>query len=190
MDFIENFLNDNFKSGSISEELRNKILNLYDEYKLPFLTKNTNILCAEFGYDNFGSIVIRHVKELDLIDENENENQTLFKLKYLPGDYDYISIISDKLTKILWTDYSEIEPFNRQGCFYCDGASFESLGEPILKTEKYREFYSIDEYVHNISFAIWYFTYNTIFKSIKFSLCIEENKTEEFIQKLRKLINK
>ena len=188
MDFAK-FIKGNTKAGSISVELKDKILNLYDEYKLPFLTKNTNILCADFGYDNFGSIVIRHVKELDLID-NENENQTLFKLKYLPGDYDYVCIISDKLTKILWTDYSEIEPFNRQGCFYCDGASFESLGEPILKTEKYREFYSINEYVHNISFAIWGFNYNTFYKSIKFSLCIEENKTEEFIAKLRKLINK
>ena len=38
MDFITNFLNDNTKAGSISVELKDKILNLYDEYKLPFLT--------------------------------------------------------------------------------------------------------------------------------------------------------
>ena len=132
MDF-EKFIKDNTKAGSISVELKDKILNLYDEYKLPFLTKNTNIL---------------------------------------------------------WTDFEKIEPYNRHGCFYCDGASFDNLGEPIFQNDFYREFISTSYFNHNISFSIYEFNYNTYYKSIRFGLCIEENKTEEFIAKLRKLINK
>ena len=181
---LHRFITDNSKAGSISVELKDKIFDLFNEYKSPILKPNMNIINTEFGFNNFGNIIIRHVEKV-LYEEGDS-----LVIKYEKDSYDYISILSDKTTNILWTDFERIEPYNRNGCFYCDGASFESLGEPIFQNDFYREFISTSYFKHNISFAIYEFYYNTYYESIRFGLCIEENKTEEFIQKLRKLINK
>ena len=111
-------------------------------------------------------------------------------LKYESGNYDYVSIVANKTTRILWTDFSDIEPYNRQSGLYCDGASFSMLGEPVKEKEYYREFISIKEYNSNISFGVWGFDYNSFYGSVRFGLSIKKEKVDEFILKLRNVINK
>jgi len=178
MEFLANFIRENKSIGGISIEISDKVKELWNEYKLPKLQNKCSIINADFG--NLGSIVIRDIASF--------ETETTFK--YESGSYDYISIKSDCTTKILWTDYSDVEPYNRNGGLYCDGASFEHLGSPIIEKKEYREFYSKRTYNTNISFAVWGYKFNDFYKSITFGLCIEKEKVEEFLSKLRSIINK
>jgi hypothetical protein len=54
----------------------------------------------------------------------------------------------------------------------------------------YREFQATYDYTSNISFGVWGYDYNNYYNSIRFGLCISTNKVEEFIAKLRLLLNK
>ncbi len=178
MDFLGNFIQENKAAGGISNDTSIKVNELWNEYKLSKLQNNCSIITADFG--TLGSIVIRDIVSF--------ETETTFK--YKSGSYEYISIKSECTTKILWTDYKEIEPYDRHGGLYCDGASFEQLGKPILEKKEYREFYNKHKYISNISFPVWGFTYNDFYKDISFGLCIEKEKVNEFISKLRSIINK
>lgn len=122
------FLADNNASAGIMESVSKRVEALWNEYKLPSLVEGCSIISADFGL--LGSLVIR---EIDSFDENVS-------FKYERGNYDYISVITKSGRYILWTDYEYIEPYNRQGGLYCDGATFSYLGEPVKETETYREF--------------------------------------------------
>lgn len=176
--FLANFIEENTKSGGLSKDISNQIEILWNEYKLPVVINDCSIICADFG--NLGSLVIRHVKSV----EEEKE------LKYESGSYDYIHIQSDSTRRILWTDYKDTEPYNRNSGLYCDGASFKMLGEPVKTLPEYREFDVTHSYLNNICFGVWGYHYNDFYNCVTFGLAIETNKVNEFIEKLRKLINK
>lgn len=181
-DFLLNFMLENINSGGISKEISDEVKLLWNEYKKDYMNKNDSIITCDFG--NLGSLVIRDVSVPDVKFISQN------KLKYQSGSYDFVSIRSDKTKRILWTDYQDIEPYNRQSGLYCDGASFDMLGEPVYQCSDYREFNVTDNYLNNISFAIWGYSYNDFYKSIEFGLVIEKDKVDEFIIKLRKIIGK
>lgn len=176
--FMFNFFSDMKSASGIEAELNSEIQSLWNKYKLPELTDNCTIITADFG--KLGTIVTRKVVGFD-------ED---VKFKYKSGGYDYISIKANPTKIILWTDYSPVEPFNRQGGLYGDGSSFESLGEPVKECEDYREFQATYNYVSNICFGVWGYSYNDFHKSVRFGICIQDDKVEEFISKLRSLLNK
>jgi hypothetical protein len=178
MDFLINFISENKKSGGLSKGVADKVKDLWNEYKLSDLQDGCSIISADFG--SLGSLVIRDIESFD----------RPAKLKYKDGDYDYVSVISPCITKILWTDYEKIEPYNRHGGLYCDGAYFEMFGDPVVEKPEYREFYCKKKYNSNISFAVWGFGYNDFYNCVKFGICIKSEKVEEFVFKLRELLNK
>lgn len=148
---IQDFVSENKKAGRLSKEQSDEIERLWNRYKLPTVESGTSIIEADFG--TLGSLVIREV-----------ESTTFDKpLKYEGGSYDYVSIVAPTTKRILWTDYSQTEPYNRHGGLYCSGASFESLGLPVIEKEYYREFVATDKYKSNITFGVWGYRYNDFY---------------------------
>jgi hypothetical protein len=141
------FMQENKKSGGLSIEISNQVEQLWNEYKLEKSEKNCSIICADFG--RLGSLNIKEIIEF--------EKETVFK--YIGGSYDYISTKTKSNTDILWTDYKDIEPYNRQSGLYANGSSFKSLGNPVLEKEDYREFVAKHNHEVNITFAVWGFYY-------------------------------
>jgi len=163
-------------AGGLPIYLSHKIQTLWELYKEDEVLDDCAVITAEFG--KLGSVVIRTIVEC--------EPQ---KLKYESGNYDYISIKCET-QRILWTDYSDTEPYNRQCGLYCSGASFDMLGDPIFECDEYRIYRHKDEYISNISFGVWGYEYNDYYGSIRFGICIKKDKVEEFIEKLREFIKK
>ena len=170
------FISENTMAGGMQQEVAEKIEALWNEYKENSLKKNCSIITGDFG--KLGSVVIRKISTFEPMN-----------FKYESGSYDYVSIKCDT-TRILWTDYQDIEPYNRSGDLYCDGASFEMLGKPIKEVEDYREFNATSNYKSNISFAVWGFDFNDFYGSVRFGMCIKNDKVDEFMNKLRTIINK
>lgn len=179
MFFLSNFVNENKKSGGLSKDISDKIEQLWNKYKLTTIDTNCAIITADFGF--LGSLVIRTVKS---VEESAN-----FTLKYQSGSYDYVTILSDNTRKLLWTDFSSEEPYNRQGGLYCDGATFEFLGKPVNKGN-YREFDAIHQYDSNITFGIWGYDFNDFYGSVRFGICLPKDQVDLFIQELREIIGK
>jgi len=127
MDFLIKFMAENMMSNTLTKNIADAIKSLWEEYKLPNLKLGASILSADFG--NLGVITIRRILSF--------KEQT--ELKYESGNYDYISIRSDNTREILWTDYSEEQPYNRQGGLYGDGAAFEHF-DSCINHQGYREF--------------------------------------------------
>lgn len=177
MNFLINFMTEHMSMGGISKNISDEVETLWNEYKLPQLEDNCSIINADFG--NLGSLVIRKITSY--------ENPQLFS--YKSGNYDYVSVLADKIECILWTDYKNIEPYNRQGGLYCDGASFKNL-EIVNLTHNYREFVGKFEYNSNISFPVWGYRFNDFYNSIRFGICLKTDKVKEFISKLRLIIKK
>ena len=178
MPSILEFTKEMLAVGELSIERSKEIESLWKEYALPDLALSCSILTADFG--QLGSIVVRKVVSFD--------RPTQFK--YKRGDYDYVCIISDCIKRILWTDYEDIEPYNRQSGLYCDGASFNLLGEPVLLKDSYREFIHESHHTSNISFSVKGYHYNSFWNCVSFGMCIKTDKVEEFISKIRIIINK
>ena len=175
---LGNFIRENKKSGGLSIEISNQVEKLWKEYKLDKTEENCSVISADFG--RLGSLSIKEIASF--------EEEKVFK--YESGSYDYISTKTKSTTDILWTDYQNIEPYNRQSGLYANGSSFKSLGNPILEKEDYREFVAKHNHEVNISFAVWGFYYNTFYESITFGICLKTEKVDEFISKLRTLIGK
>lgn len=175
-DFLSNFIVQNSIAGGISLELSEKVKSLWDEFKENEILNDCAVIEGEFGM--LGSLIIRNVIEA--------EPQ---KLKYESGSYDFCSI-KCITQRILWTDYSETEPYNRHCGLYCDGVSFEQLGKPVIESNEYREFNQTNDYESNLMFGVWGYDFNTVYGSIKFGMSIKKNSVDEFIKKLRILINK
>lgn len=179
MDFIESILNEFKLNGGLDERVSEEVKLLWDEYKLLESEEGCSIISAEIGY--LGSLVIRRVLSFE-------DGVQLFK--YERGGYDYVHIMADSTTRILWTDYSDTEPYNRQCGLYCDGSSFESLGDPVLEKNTYREFIATDERKSNTCFGVWGYLFNDFYGSIRFGICLKTDKVGEFVEKLRKIIGK
>lgn len=175
---IHDFMTENKKAGKLTKEQSDEVERLWDKYKLPNVEPGNSIISADFG--TLGSLVIREV-----------ESTTFDKaLKYEGGSYDYVSIVATTTKRILWTDYSQTEPYNRQGGLYCDGSSFESLGIPVVSKPDYREFVATDKYRSNITFGVWGYRFNDFYGSVTFGICIKTELVDEFINLLRVIINK
>lgn len=172
------FIRENKKSGGLSIEISNQVEKLLNEYKLEKTEENCSVISADFG--RLGSLNIKEIASF--------EEEKVFK--YESGSYDYISTKTKSTTDILWTDYQNIEPYNRQSGLYANGSSFKSLGNPVLEKEGYREFISKHVYEGNVCFAVWGYRFNTFYESITFGICLKTEKVDEFISKLRTLIGK
>lgn len=177
MDLLS-FMVESKKSGGLTKEISDKVEELFKKYKLDKSEDGCSIICADFG--NLGSIEIKEVEEFE----------KPVDFKYRDGYYDYITVTTKSITDILWTDYENIEPYNRQGGLYANGSSFSSLGKPVLEKESYREFISTRPIKINTSFAVWGFGYNDFYGSITFGLCIKSENVDTFISELRKIIGK
>lgn len=174
-----NMIKDFKANGGLDKSTSEKCKELVDKYKLSAIKSETCFITAEIG--QYGSISIKHAAEVEDVE-----------LKYEEGSYDYVSCSVKKKEIILWTDYSDTEPYNRHGGLYADGSSFGMLGTPTVKTKEYREYH----YKSNCSgsylssFPLYGFWFNDIYGSIKFGICIEPENVDMFIQELRKIIGK
>lgn len=176
--FLADFIKQQSLAGNLSKEVVIEVEKLWNKYKQSNVNTDCSIISADFGM--LGSLIIRTVDKL-------RDDET--KLNYKSGDYDFISIVSNSTRRILWTDYSSIEPYNRNSGLYCDGASFDFLGEPI-NYPTYREFDAVSQYESNISFGVWGFSYNDFYGSVTFGICIKNEQVDEFIKLLRDIIGK
>lgn len=177
MDLLS-FMVENKKSGGLTKEISDRVEELFKKYKLDKSEDGCSIICADFG--NLGSIEIKEVEEFE----------EPVDFKYAGGSYDFITVKTKSIKNILWTDYENIEPYNRQGGLYANGCSFSRLGKPVLEKKEYREFVSSGDYKINISFAVWGFDYNEFYGSVRFGLCIKSENVDTFISELRKIIDK
>jgi hypothetical protein len=171
-----NFMTEQENAGGLDESKSNLIKDLWNKYKENEISENCTIIEADFG--RLGSMIIRKLKSFE---------PTNFK--YEGGGYDYVSVKCDT-RRILWTDYSETEPYNRQSGLYCGGMSFDMLGNPLIETETYREFQCKDSYESNISFAVWGFRFNDFYKCVRFGICIKNESVDQFIADIREIIGK
>ncbi|GAB2539722.1 hypothetical protein [Rufibacter soli] len=178
MDSLLNFIQENRIAGGLTTETAIKIEQLWNKYKLPKLEQGCSIISADFGV--LGSLSIRRLTGFD----------EAVEFKYESGNYDYVSVKANQTTIFLWTDYKDIEPYNRNGGLYGDGSSFDFLGKPVIEKDDYREFISRSEHMSNISFAVWGYSFNNFYNTVRFGLCIKTDKVEEFLISLRTLIGK
>jgi hypothetical protein len=176
MDLLD-FISENKKVGGLSKDISDKVESLWNKYKLDTLQDGCSIITAEFG--KLGSLEIKEVESF--------EKPITFK--YESGS-DFISITSKSSQNILWTDYRNIEPYNRQGGLYSNGCSFKMLGSPVLEKEDYREFNCKHDYKSNVSFGVWGFRYNTYYETITFGICLKTEDVDKFILELRNIIGK
>lgn len=172
-----NFIEENKKAGGLVDQQRDLLSELVDKYKKQ-PEKGDSIITADFGL--LGSVIVRNITEI--------EEDSI--LKYEPGSYDYISIQYSKIRKILWTDYNDTEPYNRQSGLYCDGATFDWLGKPVKELEDYREFDKSVDANCNLSFGIWGFSWNSYYKTVSFGLAIKTEDVDVFLSTLRQIIGK
>lgn len=176
--FLHDFINENKKAGKLSKQQSEEIERIWNNYKSLKVSSGYSIIDADFG--TLGSLVIREVESSDF----DND------LKYKSGSYDYVSIVTKNTKRILWTDYSDTEPYNRSSGLYCSGASFDSLGPPVIQKPDYREFNSTCKYQSNITFGVWGFDFNDFYGSVRFGICIETKLVDAFIGQIRTIINK
>ncbi len=172
------FISENTKVGGLPKDISDKVEVLWNRYKLDNLEDGCSIISADFG--RLGSLNIKEIESFE----------TPIKFKYESGSYDFISVVSKSDHDILWTDYQNIEPYNRQSGLYANGSSFESLGSPVLEKEEYREFNSKHNFRCNISFGVWGFRYNSFYETVSFGICLKNDTVDEFISELRKIIGK
>lgn len=91
--------------------------------------------------------------------------------------------------QVMWTDHSTIEPYNRQGPEYCQGASFENMIQTFNSPE-YREFESKTAGPAGMSISLREPYHNNAWNYGTFSFfCSSENK-ELFLTQLRTILNK
>lgn len=175
---IAQLLQDSKLTGGLSLEAIAKIQDLWNSLKIQPSASECSIITAEFG--KFGHVEIFDVSRFDQGD---------YTLRYSSVGYDYVGICSKKETCILWTDYQDIQPYNRQSCFYV-GRSFQTLGEPKVKKEDYREFYLESKRLQSMSLPIWGFKHNKTYNEVRFGMCIETKNVDLFISELRKILKK
>jgi hypothetical protein len=178
METMGQFLNDFNKNlkKEIDLVLAYTIEALVGEYRKAKVEVGDVIISVETG-KMFGNIEIRNVSILE-------EERVMC---YEKGSYVYMSIESD-VKRILWTDFEETEPFNRQGAFYVPNRFSDMT--LVKTTEDYREYIYERKEHGRIHFGVWGFTYNDLWKNLKFGLCLKKEQEEEFISKLKELLNK
>lgn len=173
------FANDHRITSSITQEKADEIKSLFDKYKKSSIQKDDVIVCVETGY-NFGHIKVNYISDNSKPDEN---------LKYEEGSYDYVNVSTSKESTTLFTDFSDTEPFNRQGGLYVPH-SWSRLAL-VKKTDLYREFeFKYNHPTRSTCFPVWGFGYNSFWKSVKFGICVEEKNADIFIENLRLILNK
>lgn len=150
---------------------------LFNEYKLNTVGLGCSIISVDTGL-LFGNITIHNIIDLDRRGKQE--------LSYESDSYDYVSVNSNGKT-ILFTDYREEEPYNRQSIFYV-GYSWSSLSL-VNETNQFREFETANQ-PNGGSFPVWGFSFNDFWNTIQFGICLQTEKAEEFMTKLRNLLNK
>ncbi len=180
IDFMFSFFND-MQAQSESNSFINKveeIETLVNKYKLQNVSPDQKISAVSFEMGKLGSFII-----------NRGKLEESITLKYKEGEYDYISLLQESSTAYLFTDYSNEQPYNRQGGLYCNGWSWANL-ELVEETEEYRYFTGNSNYSVNSSFAIWGFSYNNYWNTLKFGIIIPIEAEPEFIIELLKIITR
>lgn len=174
---LQNFVQENKQAGGLDKSKSDQLETLWNAYKLAEIEEDCSIICADFG--TLGSIEIR---DIDTFEPK--------KFKYESGSYDYVSVKTNCETVILWADYKNIEPYNRQSGLYAGGSSFESLGAPTIEKPEYREFNKTQNYKSNIGFGVWGYRYNDFYNSVNFGICLKTVNVPAFIAEVRKIIGK
>jgi hypothetical protein len=170
----------NIEEGSVVSFTWPLIKELVDKYKKSELFHGDTVINVEMGF--YGSIAIRNVKTA--------KQPGLQLIKYESGNYDYVGAELEAEQVILFTDDSDVEPFNRQGPFYVP-YSFKNL-TPMDNNgldKKYRVF-SYFQSGSNLNWAIPGFKYNEVWKIVTFGICLDRDKAEEFVRRLLILIGK
>ena len=175
---LANFVAENKKAGGLGFIEADLIKGLVEMVRVTKPTEKHSIVSCNCGF--LGSIVIRNIESID-------EPVTL---SYEPGNYEFISICASSTRRILFTDYKDIQPYNRQYGLYCNGASFGMLGLPVAEHEGYREFDITLTHKSNISFGVWGFCYNDFYGTVQFGVAIPTDKVDKFIKDLRALLGK
>lgn len=173
--FMSRFILDNNSSAGITPEKYEEIKKVVDKYKVDHISDGTSIIDGDFGI--LGSIVVRQLQEVNL-DEP-------VMIKFEEGMF--VSITTSQVRKVLWTDYKNIEPYNRQGGLYADGASFESLGDPIIEKDDYRVYDRTIVYNGHISFGLPNNRYNEFWKSVKIGTVVKNEDVDAFIKEILEL---
>lgn len=172
-----NFVKDHNYFGRLSPQQAEQIKQLVEKYRLPRLVKDTAVITAEIAG------IVGHLEIREILSCEEKD------LSYSPGNYEYVDTTTQSTQVILWTDYVNEQPYNRQGCVYV-GHSFESLGDAVVSKKHYREFNKKSDYQSNICFAIWGFKYNNFYGQVTFGICLEKENVDVFVDELRKIIDK
>lgn len=169
----------NAEEGSVVSFTWPLIKELVDNYKKSQLSHGDTVIDVEMGF--YGSISIRNIK---------TAKQPGLQLKYKSGSYDYVGAELEAEQVILFTDDSDVEPFNRQSPFYVP-YSFKSL-TPMENNgldKRYRVF-SYFQSNGNLSWSIPGFKYNEVWETVRFGICLDRDKAEEFVRRLLILIGK
>lgn len=164
---------------SITPEKALAIITLVDKYKKTSIEKTDVIISVETSF-NFGNIKI--------ISVSENHKPEEF-LSYKEGSSDYVRVTTLREKTILFTDFSDTQPFNRQGGLYVPHR-WERMSL-VKTTPLYREFECNSEFSGGCSsFHVNGFKYNEYWKSVTFGICVIEKDANTFISEFRALINK
>lgn len=169
--------NKNFAASSKSFNMDNiqyLLKELFINNHKNMIEKGNVLVILDGGF--YGSINIKTVDDI--------KEPVLLSAK--SGNYDFITIRTNYDHYIAWTDFSTIEPFNRQSPFYVP-FSFKSMVRTKV-TEQYQELQITTK--SNISFGLCAFSYNSYWKTVRFAMCIEANKLEEVLSKLKLILNK
>lgn len=107
----------------------------------------------------------------------------------IPREQEYSRVDISSVDKIiLWTDFSNMEPYDRQGAFYL-GMRLRSM-ELTKSTNSYREYVFESSKISKQSLPVRGFYYNETRMDVQFAICIKPEQTNQYITELRKLLKK
>lgn len=109
--------------------------------------------------------------------------------EYKHDTYIYISVSGTQKT-ILWTDYVDEQPFDRQSYTIYVPIPFSDFGNPVVEKPDYREFIYDDTEEKERGIRVDGFTHRPYSSHVRFGFCIETDKVEEFMTKLRQIMCK
>ncbi len=152
---------------------------LFYEYKLHTIKDNSSIITASLGVGYLGNVQITKVTSF--------KKEITFEYKH--DNYIYISVSGTQKT-ILWTDYVDEQPFDRQSYTIYVPIPFSYFGNAVVEKPDYREFIYDDTEEKERGIHINGFTHSPYSPHVCFGFCIETDKVEEFMTKLRQIMCK
>lgn len=169
------FFHDKSIDGEISQQLADRLKELWNKYKKSEINPGDVIICVEAG--KFGHYTVRTV-----------ESCKQGALQYDRNKDEYITLTASREETVLWTDYSKTQPYNRQAPFYV-GHDFSRL-QLVIDTGVYREFKTPTYSSTRVSFGIRAFEYYEGWNFARFDLCLKAEHEQEYLLQVRALLGK